>query len=379
MTQARPLGELVTVVGGGTPSRSCPEYFGGDIPWLTAKDMKRWDLDSSLETITQQALKESAAQLVPVGSILIVIRSGILKHSLPIGIARRPLAINQDLKALVPKDGVDSEYLARYLQSRAKTILHWVRATTADNFPLDELKSLEVTLPAGVTQRRLGQMLTDADQFRRGRRYALELSSEFVPAVFHEIFGEPVRNTKGWRCEPIRDLGDVSTGGTPRRGMVGMFGGGIPFVTPGDLEVDTLHPQRFLTESGAAETGTVRSGATLVCCIGATIGKTDKARARSAFNQQINAIQWGNRIDDEFGHWLMRFFSDAIAQRGHSTTLPILKKSAFEGISVPTPPLPLQKRFAEIVECHVRLLAAQQESLRQAEHLFQTLLHQVFH
>ena len=135
------LDDLVSIVGGGTPSRSRPEYFGGDIPWITSKDMKRWDINSSLEYITQKGLSESATRMVPAGSILIVNRSGILKHTLPIGIARRPLAINQDLKALIPNDGVDSEYLARYIQCRAPTVLQWVRATTADNFPASMLKT----------------------------------------------------------------------------------------------------------------------------------------------------------------------------------------------------------------------------------------------
>jgi type I restriction enzyme S subunit len=113
------LGDMVTFYGGGTPSRSRPEFFAGDIPWVTSKDMKRWDIDSSIEYITKEALEESAARLVPAGSVLLVIRSGILKHTLPIGIARRALAINQDLKALVPREGLNSEYLARLIRERA--------------------------------------------------------------------------------------------------------------------------------------------------------------------------------------------------------------------------------------------------------------------
>jgi type I restriction enzyme, S subunit len=162
-----PLGDLVSIVGGGTPSRSRPEYFGGDIPWITSKDMKRWDIHSSLECITQKGLSESATRMAPAGSILIVIRSGILKHTLPIGIARRPLAINQDLKALIPNARVDSEYLARYLQFRAPTVLQWVRATTADNFPLDELKSLEVPLRPISEQREMALHLTAANHLRK--------------------------------------------------------------------------------------------------------------------------------------------------------------------------------------------------------------------
>src|SRR5262245_30186626 len=102
MTDVLPLEELVSIYGGGTPNRARADYFGGSIPWITSKDMKVWEIHSSEEYITQTGLDESAARLVPAGSVLLVIRSGILKHTLPIAVARRPVAINQDLKALVP-------------------------------------------------------------------------------------------------------------------------------------------------------------------------------------------------------------------------------------------------------------------------------------
>src|SRR5262245_4062842 len=104
-----PLAELVSIDGGGTPNRGRPEYFGGAIPWVTPKDMKTWEIHKSQETITEMGLKESTSRLVPPGSILIVIRSGVLKHTLPVAITRRAVAINQDMKALVPNPGIDAE------------------------------------------------------------------------------------------------------------------------------------------------------------------------------------------------------------------------------------------------------------------------------
>ena len=107
-----------------------------------------------------------------------------------------------------------------------------------------------------------------------------------------------------------------------------MFDGPIPFVTPGDLESDDS-VKRSVTEAGAVEVGTVRPGATLVCCIGATIGKIGRAAVRSAFNQQINAVEWGRSVHDTYGFSVLRFFKPTIIAWGASTTLPILKKSAF--------------------------------------------------
>ena len=124
-----------------------------------------------------------------------------------------------------------------------------------------------------------------------------------------------------------------------------MFDGVIPFITPGDLESDDPI-KRTVTDAGAAASRTVGAGATLVCCIGATIGKIGKSTVRSAFNQQINAVEWGERMHAEYGCAVMRFLKPTIVAWGSSTTLPILKKSSFERIEIPVPPLANQQEFA---------------------------------
>ena len=156
-----------------------------------------------------------------------------------------------------------------------------------------------------------------------------------------------------------------------------MFGGSVPFVTPGDLDSSEI-VKRTVTEMGAAEAEIVRSGATFVCCIGATIGKMSKARERSAFNQQINAIEWGQTVDDDYGLSTLRFFKSKIAQWGASTTLPILKKSTFEKILIPVPSLPLQQDYARRVAAVEQLRSAQRASLAKLDELFASLQHRAF-
>ncbi len=308
------------------------------------------------------------------GDILMSVRAPVG----PTNLARERCCIGRGLGALRPRNELDTKFLLYFLRFREPRIAALGKGSTFEAINRDDLEELEIPLPELSEQRRIAERLEQADGLRRTRRYALELSATFLPAAFLQLFGDPVRNTKGWPTETTGELGKVVTGGTPSSEKTGMFGGDIPFITPGDLEVNTLQSQRFLTEAGANETGTVRSGATLVCCIGATIGKTDKARTVSAFNQQINAVEWDERIDDDYGLQLLRFFSPVVAERGRSTTLPILKKSAFEEIIVPVPPLALQQQFAGLVARVERLRAVQRESLRQAEHLFQSLLHRAF-
>src|SRR5690242_2326212 len=101
------LRELGLWVGGGTPSKFNPAYWqGGTIPWVSPKDMKHHIIRGAEDKITEVAAAESTARIVPPGSVLVVTRSGILRHSLPVAVAATHVAINQDLKALLPATGI---------------------------------------------------------------------------------------------------------------------------------------------------------------------------------------------------------------------------------------------------------------------------------
>ena len=156
-----------------------------------------------------------------------------------------------------------------------------------------------------------------------------------------------------------------------------MFDGPIPFVTPGDLG-SAQSVRRSVTEAGAAESRVIREGATLVCCIGATIGKMGMASQRSAFNQQINAVEWNDSVNDWYGFYAMSFFRDRIAALGASTTLPILKKSSFEQIAIPVPPADMQELFGARISRSEPLLDLYRRRLEKLDSLFASLQHRAF-
>jgi type I restriction enzyme S subunit len=107
----RPLSEVVTILGGGTPSKSIPSYWEGTIPWISPKDMKSRELRDAIDHISEQATHETAAKLIAPHSVLVVVRGMILAHTFPSAILRVPAAINQDMKALVPSHELLPEFL----------------------------------------------------------------------------------------------------------------------------------------------------------------------------------------------------------------------------------------------------------------------------
>ena len=283
--------------------------------------------------------------------------------------------VNNHAHVLRPTSAIDLAYLCRVLENYDVT--PFVTGTTRGKLTKAGASEIVIPLPPLTEQRRIAEVLDRAEALRAKRRAALAQLDSLTQSLFLDLFGDPRPNERLWPLRCLKELGKVKTGGTPPSAKPGMFGGPIPFITPGDLESDQP-VKRTVTEAGAVEAETIRAGATLVCCIGATIGKMGKAAQHSTFNQQINAVEWANGVDDDYGLSVLRFFKPQIVTWGASTTLPILKKSSFEKIEIPVPPLPLQREFARRVTAVEKLKTAQSAVLAELDALFATLQHRSF-
>lgn len=275
---------------------------------------------------------------------------------------------------------VEPAYFAHYFQTREyrQKVSSLAAGANINNLKNEHLDDLLIPLPPLAEQRRIAAILDQADALRAKRREALAQLDSLTQSIFVEMFGDPATNPQQWPVHTLKELGKVTTGGTPPSSMEGMFGGAIPFVTPGDLE-SSDPVRRTVTEAGAQESGTVRAGAALVCCIGATIGKMAQASVRSSFNQQLNAVEWlSNSVDDTYGLAALRFFKPTIIAWGASTTLPILKKSSFEKIAIPVPPLQMQKDFAGRIRAVDMLKDRIGDALILDTQLFSSIQHRAF-
>jgi type I restriction enzyme S subunit len=150
----RPLASLVDVQGGGTPSKSNPAYWIGDIPWVSPKDMKRWEITDAEDHISLEATTESPAKLVQPGAVLIVTRGMILARNVPVARLAVKAAINQDMKALHARDSIDAEYVLIALRALNRDLLALVAKSSHDTRKLETSKLLayEVPLPSLTDQ-----------------------------------------------------------------------------------------------------------------------------------------------------------------------------------------------------------------------------------
>ena len=117
------LGNLVQVAGGSTPSKENLHFWGGTIPWVSPKDMKREVISDSEDHVTELALRKSSLRLIPDPVVLMVIRGMILDHTVPIARTASPVTVNQDMKALRPRAGLSAEYLTHFLRAMNEALL----------------------------------------------------------------------------------------------------------------------------------------------------------------------------------------------------------------------------------------------------------------
>ena len=202
------LGRVVLMVGGGTPSKQNDTFWNGTIPWVSPKDMRDREIRDADDHITEAALDGSATQVVPVGSVLVVVRSGILVRRLPIAITRAPVALNQDMKALLPGGPLIPEFLAYALEARAEYVLAECvkRGATVHSIDVGKFQQMQLPVPAEPEQRRIVEILDQADALRRLRAEADAKAERVLPALFLKIFGDPATNPKGWR---VLEMGNV--------------------------------------------------------------------------------------------------------------------------------------------------------------------------
>jgi len=192
----KPLGEICKFTGGGTPSKKRADFWSGDIPWVSPKDMKSEVITTSMDKISIKGVEGSAAKLIPENSILIVVRSGILARTVPTAIAGRELTVNQDLKALLPSDRIAPRFLAYFLRAVEPVLLRSVtKGATVHRLSTDTLKTLPIPLPPMDEQKRIVAVLDQAfaalDRARTNAEANLadaeELFGGAVDAVIHRL------------------------------------------------------------------------------------------------------------------------------------------------------------------------------------------------
>jgi type I restriction enzyme S subunit len=188
------IGEIADIVGGSTPSTSDPSNFNGDIPWITPKDLSgphdRY-VSRGERNLSRKGLESCSAQLLPRGTVLVTSRA-------PIGyvaIAKNPITTNQGFRNLVPKPGVDSEFLYYWVKANIEELRRHASGSTFQELTGTALAQIRIRVPPLPEQRAIAHILgTLDDKIELNRRMSQTLEA-MARALFKAWFVdfEPVR------------------------------------------------------------------------------------------------------------------------------------------------------------------------------------------
>lgn len=180
-----PLRSLVSVVGGGTPSKDNSSFWRGDIPWISPKDMKVREIFDSALHISKEATERTPAKLIQPPAVLLVVRGMILQHTLPVAIQRVPAAINQDMKALRPNESIAPEFLRFMLCGASLDLLASVEIAGHGTRRLQTEKWINVPIPK-LSQNEQALVNAKLDAIDRAAGEALELGADPLSSALRD-------------------------------------------------------------------------------------------------------------------------------------------------------------------------------------------------
>ncbi len=184
------------IIGGGTPSKRNFNYWNGNIPWISPKDMKRDYIYESQDYITMEGVNNSSANLIPEGSLLIVARSGILKRTIPIAINKVKCTVNQDLKVLIPYIPNMNEYIRLGLKGMESILLKdFVKyGMTVHSLKYSEFELLPFPLPPIEEQKEISKKVKklniNCDNLENEINSNRENSEKLLQSIFSKLLGD---------------------------------------------------------------------------------------------------------------------------------------------------------------------------------------------
>jgi type I restriction enzyme S subunit len=194
--EVKRLADVGEWVSGKTPKRSEPSFWGGEIPWITAKDMKSLYLNDSEDNITEVAVDEGAS-MVSSESVLILVRGMILDHTLPVVRPERETSFNQDVKAILPHTSVNPDYLAYWLKAHSNEVLALVTSAShgTKRLATEAFGNLTITLPPLDEQTAIVERVHNMDNLLEMEESYIDRLERIKTGLIQDLLSGKVRTT----------------------------------------------------------------------------------------------------------------------------------------------------------------------------------------
>lgn len=377
--------DVARVVGGATPKSGTAEYWDGDVPWTTPKDLSDLDgkfLSDTPRKITAAGLRNCSSELLPPQSVLFSSRAPI-GH---VAINTVPMATNQGFKSFVPGPKLDASFLYWWLKCHRAQLELLGNGATFKEVSKAIVERIEIPLPPLDEQKRIAAILDQADELRRKRQRAIDRLNQLGQAIFHGMFGQVV-DSRASGIELGSLLKFVTSGG---RGWSKYYAAaGTRFIRSLDVQMNFIGAEdmAFVKApcNAEAKRTAVQEGDVLLTITGSKIGRVAPVPHNfgPAFISQHVAIM---RLDQtrmlaEFLSYYLSLPDGGqlqIAKNQYGQTKPGLNFDQIGRFIVPDVPIAGQASFVAAIK-HVGDIADQvAEALAREDRLFQSLQQRAF-
>lgn len=379
------LGDCCEIVSGATPDTNKKEFWGGDIFWVTPKDLSSLTsayIHTTPRKITELGHQNCSAKILPVNSVLFSSRAPI-GH---VAINTVPVCTNQGFKSFVPDaKRVVSKYLFYWLKANVPIFENLGNGATFKEVSKATVSNVEIPLPPLAEQKRIAEVLDKADSLREKRRLALAKLDTLLQSVFLEMFGDPVKNPKGWKIVLFDEVCKTRLGkmlDEKKRTGVNLR----PYLRNANVqwnrfdlssvyEMDFDERERKILKLEYGD---------LLICEGGDVGRTAIWRNELPECYYQKALHKGRpnpeKATPEFLMFLLWFFSKNNGFKNFVTSVTIahLTGEKLKKLKIPIPPIESQRKFSDFFNKLNFLKETANKSLMKTENLFQSLQQRAF-
>jgi type I restriction enzyme S subunit len=233
--EVKRIGDFALVGSGGTPRREVGSYWGGSIPWVTTSQIDFAVITEAKQFITEAGLKNSAAKLLPVGTLLLALY-GQGKTRGKVGALGVPASTNQACASITLQKGISQEYMLHYLTSRYEIIRNSSNSGGQENLSGNIVKGIRVAFPQLQEQEEIAKTLNDVDALIAGLEKLIEKKRNIKQATMQQLLTGKTRLhgfTEAWEVKHLNELGIFLKGTGVRKDEANS--GSLPCIRYGEI------------------------------------------------------------------------------------------------------------------------------------------------
>ena len=384
MIEEYSIDSFTSVITGGTPSTSKEEYWNdGNIPWLNSGELQQDIITKSSNFITDLGLKNSSSKLMPKDSILIALTGTTTGK---VGYLTFEACANQSVTGILPSNKHIAKHLYYYLYSIRSKVMSDAYGGAQPHISQAYVKKIKIPLPPLETQKHIAQILDDAAALRDKTRQLIKEYDALAQSIFLDMFGDPVRNDKGWENKTLKEICNKITDGThdtPQR-----LTEGIKFITGKHIRPFKIDYENsdYVTEEVHQEIYrrcNPEFGDILYTNIGVNFGTAAMNIVDYEFSMKNVALL---KYDRKFvnGRYLESLlnnenFKDRLKKVfGIGGAQQFLSLSNIKSVNILIPPITLQNQFAEKITLIEQQKELAKQEIKESEDLFNCLLQKAF-